>query len=161
MKKLKAPACALLFLCFALVPAAGHADADRVIVHGTGYPPIRAHSRSHAYIMAKRAAVLDAYRNAVKASLSGNGGSGAYDRLYYENLSGFVKGMEIISEEYLSDGGVRIRASVHITDAALQKQTDRTGNGFREPYAERRDGPEKVSIDKWYEIISGTVKFEK
>ncbi|MEW6417302.1 MAG: hypothetical protein AB1480_04185 [Nitrospirota bacterium] len=141
--------------CLVAVPLIEATDSDSIIVSGIGYPPIRAQSKAQALLMAKRAAVLDAYRNALRV-VSGEV-SETYDKTFYENLSGFVKGMKIISEDYLDDGGVRIEAIISSKDPSIfQKGKYVTG-----AFSENQGSPEKVTVEEWYRIISGMVRIEK
>jgi len=146
---------AFLLAFLAVVPLWGSANSDSVIVSGIGYPPIRAQSEAQALLMAKRAAILDAYRNALRI-VSGEV-SETYDKTFYENLSGFVKDMKIISEDYLGDGGVRIKAIVFLKDLTIFHK-DKV---VTRPLSENQRSPEKVTVEEWYRIISGMVRIEK
>lgn len=154
------PVAALLQICFVMIlaafAAAGSVDNDTITVQGTGYPPIRAESAAQAHLMAKRAAVVSAYRNALSAGAqSGSGGD-----VTYQELSGFVSGLTIVEEEYLKDGGIRITAKVPRKNVAISslpgtegRRTERSNNGIR--------GPERVSMDEWYKIIDNLVRIDK
>ena len=85
-----------------------HYKTDSVVVNGTGYPPIKAQDPAQARLMARRAAILDAYRNALAGADTKETG----EPDFYSHLEGFVSGITIIDEEYLIDGGLRIRAQV-------------------------------------------------
>jgi len=149
----------LLFILSAL-PLFGSTDSDNIIVYGIGYPPIKAHSETQALLMARRAALLDAYRNAIKAA-SGEGSEPNEDKTFYENFSGFIKGMKIVSEEYLGDGGLRVKASVSLRDISLFQKGQYKNEGSKRYLPERLNGPERVTVEEWYRIISGIVRFEK
>lgn len=144
-----------LIVCLVDVPVIEATDSDSIMVYGIGYPPIKAQSKAQALLMAKRAAILDAYRNALRV-VSGEV-SETYDKTFYENLSGFVKGMKIISEDYLGDGGVRIKAIVSLKDLTIF-QKDKSVIGA---FSEKEGSPEKVTVEEWYRIISGVVRIEK
>lgn len=118
-------------------------------VQGLGYPPIRAENAAQARLMAKRAAVVDAYRN----SLAGKTAQGQGSDLRYEELSGIVSGMTIIKEEYLKDGGIRITAKVQ--NNTIQPSAD---SEIRR--SDSRRGPQAVTLDEWYSIINNLVRFE-
>ncbi|MBI5074151.1 MAG: hypothetical protein HZB62_03110 [Nitrospirae bacterium] len=119
-------------------------------VQGLGYPPIRAESVAQAHLMAKRAAVVDAYRNALaNRSVQGQGSD-----IHYDELSGIVSGMKIIKEEYLKDGGIRITATVPKTTVLLS-----AGPEIRR--SDVRRGPQSVTLDEWYLIIRDLVRYEK
>lgn len=128
-------------------------DSDTIVISGIGYPPIRAQSAAQARLMARRAAVLDAYRNALASA----GSSGGDEPVFYEGLSGFLKGLtiEIEKEEYLEDGGVRIRAKISGKGLAVAARPTR--EGLPET---GRGGPSPVPLNEWYRIIEGSVRFE-
>ena len=141
----------LIVSAFIFLSEAGSAqDNDALTVHGIGYPPIKAYSAAQARLMARRAAIVDAYRNAL---LSAGHKNHDEDNLY-TGISGFVKDMAVIEEEYLNDGGVRIIAKIPFKSIAAYSKavTKRT--------AEKSQGPSRVSIDEWYEIIKPLVKIE-
>jgi len=122
---------------------------EMTTVQGLGYPPIRAENAAQARLMAKRAAVVDAYRN----SLAGKTAQGQGSDLRYEELSGIVSGMTIIKEEYLKDGGIRITAKVQ--NNTIQPSAD---SEIRR--SDSRRGPQAVTLDEWYSIINNLVRFE-
>jgi hypothetical protein len=127
-----------------------------VSVQGIGYPPIRAESTAQAHLMAKRAAVVNAYRNAVAAGTSSGNGSD----VTYQELSGFVGGLTIVKEEYLKDGGIRITAKVpkkNVVVSSVSGTEVRRSEGPREEFR----GPERVSLDEWYKIINNLVRIDK
>lgn len=130
----------------------GHfSDNDTLTVSGLGYPPIRAENAAQARLMARRAAVLDAYRNA----MAGAGGPNADENTFYTGLSGFVKGMIVEREEYLEDGGVRLFAKVPRKNIAVSQKATRRGG------AETLKGePSPVPLEQWYRIIERSVRFE-
>ncbi|MCL5023426.1 MAG: hypothetical protein M1497_08700, partial [Nitrospirae bacterium] len=119
-------------------------------VTGIGYPPIKAQNAAQARLMARRAAILDAYRNA----LAGAEAQGYDERTFYTGLSGFVKGMTVENEEYLGDGGIKIRARVRTGGVLVSPGTQKKKAGVT------RNGPSPVPLDKWYAIIKRSVKFE-
>lgn len=125
-------------------------DERTLEVSGIGYPPIKAESAAQARLMARRAAILDAYRNALSAA----GAAGNDEKAFYSGLSGFVKGLTIEKEEYLGDGGLRIIAKVRTGNVTPST----TAPHDRRP--ERRGGPSAVTLNEWYRIIEGSVRFE-
>ncbi len=125
-----------------------HAEGDSIMVSGVGYPPIKAENAAQARLMARRAAVLDAYRNA----LGRPGTAGGDEKIFYSGLSGFVKGLVIDREEYLEDGGIRIFGRIPRRNIAPVPAA-RSGPG--------PDGgkPSAVPLNEWYKIIERSVKF--
>lgn len=143
-------------MSFGTTGLADEAAEEMVSVQGIGYPPIRAESPAQAHLMAKRAAIVNAYRNALSAkTASGNGGD-----VTYQELSGFVSGLTIVEEEYLKDGGIRITAKVPKKNIAVSSGR-RTEVGTEGRRAERSGGPERVSLDEWYKIIDNLVRIDK
>lgn len=82
------------------------AQSARIEVTGKGYPPKRNISEVRKRLLARRAAVVDAYRilssilNGVSGSIAG--GEGVL------HTSGFIKGAEIKGVRYLPDGKVEV-----------------------------------------------------
>jgi len=124
---------------------------DTIVVSGMGYPPIRAENAAQARLMARRAAILDAYRNALAAT----GSSNSDEQTLYAGLSGFVKGLTVEREEYLEDGGVRIFAKVSGRSLVVTPRPTREGVTEK-----NRGGPSPVPLDEWYRIIERSVRFE-
>jgi hypothetical protein len=145
-----------LLILFLALPSLLSATEDRetgnstLEVSGIGYPPIKAQNVAQARLMARRAAVLDAYRNA----LAGSGTANGDEKTYYSGLSGFVKGLVIDKEEYLEDGGVRIRGTVPAGNIAVSSGT--TGKGT----TEKGGTPSQIPLDEWYKIIDRSVRFD-
>jgi hypothetical protein len=123
-------------------------EGETVIIKGIGYPPIKAESIAQARLMARRAAVIDAYRNA----LSMAGRERYEDGYFFSSLNGFVKGMTIIDEEYLKDGGVQITAEVPFENITVLSK-----NISEIPGGGKRHGLKKISVEEWYEIIKKLV----
>lgn len=126
-----------------------------LLIHGLGYPPIKAQSTAQARLMAKRAATIDAYRNAlVKAGFSEYN-----EESFYSGLSGFVSGMNVIEEEYLKDGGIRITALVQVKNVTV---TSATTSASKKPMEiEKNTGPSAVELNEWYKLIEKIVIIEK
>lgn len=122
---------------------------ETITVQGLGYPPIRAESETQAHLMARRAAVVDAYRN----SLAGKNAQGRGADIQYHELSGFVSGMTIIKEEYLKDGGIRVTAKVP-NSAVLPS----AGSDMRK--SDSRRSIQSVTLDEWYLIIRNLVRYD-
>ena len=134
---------------FSLPAEAGSSqNSDPGVVSGVGYPPIKAENPAQARLMARRAAILDAYRNV----LSARGTAQADEQTFYTGLSGFVTGLAIEREEYLEDGGIRIIARV--PSSAVTPRESRRGN------AGTGQGPSPVPLNEWYRIIERSVRFQ-
>lgn len=123
---------------------------DAFVVSGIGYPPIKAENSAQARLMARRAAILDAYRNALSGTESPHGD----EQVFYNGLSGFVKGMTIEREEYLEDGSVRIVVRIPARGVTVSPKTTEKG------VAEKSTGPSAVPLNEWYRIIERSVKYE-
>lgn len=82
------------------------AQAAWLLVTGKGYPPRREISEPRKRLLARRAAVLDAYRLlAVRLTSTSEciiGGTG------YRHIRGFIKGAEIKDVRYFPDGKVEV-----------------------------------------------------
>ncbi len=139
----------ICFIFFSAVTCIAEDSLKAAVVQGIGYPPIKAENASQARLMARRAAVVDAYRNSLAGSMAEAPGSD----YQYEELSGFVSGMKIIQEEYLKDGGIRITAAVPKGRVQSPAESEMAGSGLRR-------SPRAVSLDEWYSIIRNLVRFE-
>ncbi|MBA4395238.1 MAG: hypothetical protein C0407_16935 [Desulfobacca sp.] len=145
-----------LGIFFAAVWAVWASDSQ-ISVSGIGYPPVKAQNKAQALLLAKRAAMLDAYR---KALLGQNARPYEEDEHFYRGLSGFVKGLTITQEEYLNDGGVRIEATVSKKDISSFDREKQLKKKRPEKRPVTVEGPSVVTIDEWYKIIEKMVDFE-
>ncbi len=134
---------------------AAETKAAQKTVQGIGYPPIKSVTKIQALLMARRAAILDAYSKLVWRS-----GERA-EESFFVHLSGFIRATKIISEELLPDGGVRVTMSLepgmasHVSPP-LERHTIRVN-----PILQRRQiGPKQVSQEEWFELISSMVTFD-
>ncbi len=104
--------------------------------------------------MARRAAVLDAYRRILSL---GEKGVDKGNLHFYDNISGFVKGAQIVQEEYLSDGGLLVTLEVSTEDIALIRNMSVAA----EKSEEFSGKPKKITLNEWYRIIERFVVFTK
>lgn len=144
----------------------GRAAEERLTVYGVGYPPVKVQNKTQALLMAKRAAIMDAYRNALTSREDFNRSDN--EEIFYRRLSGFIRGLTITREEYLNDGGIKIEATVSSKDLFLRKKektgkTISVGTNFDPVRKEKpavKEGPAKVTVEEWYKIIEKMVQFE-
>jgi len=129
-------------------------DNDTLIVQGIGYPPIKAKSMAQAHLMAKRAAIIDAYRNA----LAETGIQNYSENTLYAGLSGFVSGLTVLETEYLEDGGIRILARVPVKNITVSSNTVKS---IPKNPRETLLGPLRVTLNEWYRIIKKLITIEK
>ncbi len=127
---------------------------DALIIYGVGYPPIKAQSLAQAHLMAKRAAIVDAYRNALAMA----GAQNYTDEELYKGLSGFVKGLKILDEEYLEDGGIRITAPVARENVTVASVVIGSASKIQR---KKVPGPIRVTLEEWYKILKNLVTTEK
>lgn len=149
MKKVKVTAL-IMMLCFSLVPAAvnatavninvttapddtfaateirGHTDWRNGVVQamGVGVPPVTANSPAQANAMARRAAVVDAYRNLIEQVGEVRVEAATTVRNYeIENdtiktrISGLVQGARVINEQFMPDGSCQVTVEVDLFGA--------------------------------------------
>lgn len=143
----------------------GLAAEERITVYGVGYPPVKVQNKTQALFLAKRAAIMDAYRNALNSQNDFRRSDN--EEIFYRRLSGFVRGLTITSEEYLNDGGIKIEATVSPKDLFFRKKEKsgkRSGGTVFDPIRKEKpraiEGPVKVTIEEWYKIIEKMVQFE-
>ena len=149
-----------LFLGIVLPPESipAPSGSNHIIFYGIGYPPVKAENKAQALLMARRAAILDAYRNALRSRSDSTESNS--EGSYYEGLVGFVKGMTIIAEEYLKDGGIKITASVSEGNILVSSKSEYSKKKIGKNAPTRCLGPVTVTIEEWFKIIEKIVTFE-
>lgn len=119
----------------------------RLRVTGRGRAPERAMSKPQLRLMAKRAAMVEAYKNMVVAlgevRSSVVGGTG------HETVRGFVKGIELTETRYYENGDVEVDIELVVPGG--------TGE-IRAPRERRRFGGEEglTMVERGHGKISGT-----
>jgi hypothetical protein len=143
---------AIVFVLLLIALKGEYAWAETQIeVVGIGYPPIQSSSTAQALLLARRAALLDAYRNALRATSQVPGADEEGQLL--EVISGTVRGSTVLAAEYLEDGGVRLRTMVRVNDPPTLGQNRETGSASSGSRA-----PRTVSLARWQEIVRQFVR---
>lgn len=86
--------------------------ADVIRVKGRGVAPMRAKGRLQARLLARRAAVVDAYRNLGLRLQREWSSVPQYES--YINETMFLRGAKIIRTDYLSGGRVEVEAELEV-----------------------------------------------
>lgn len=129
------------------------------LVEGIGYPPVKASSRTQALLMARRAAVLDAYRNALRGREEN--GETLPEWGAYEGFSAFVRGIILVDEALLADGGVHV--TVRVARGNFSPLGGKGGDvqmTGRDRKPEAYTGPIRISEEEWYKVIEKMVRFD-
>jgi hypothetical protein len=132
--------------------------ADAFTVTGIGYPPIRAVNEAQALIMARRAAMLDAYAHALYENVAFEAPES--DTRFYRDFSGFIQGMAVTEESYLSDGAVKVVLRRKKTSPLPDKHSSYLKPQLKEvDQVEGFRAPRPISRDEWSHIIEKIVIF--
>lgn len=133
----------------------GLCAAQSIVVTGIGYPPIKAASRAQALTMARRAAVMDAYSKVLWRQSTVP--ESVREETYYLHFSGFIRGMQIEEETLLPDGGIQVRVSSPLPVTAEGKNSPVKLKREKIKRKISQTTPQPVSLDEWFEIITGIV----
>jgi hypothetical protein len=134
------------------------ADDEFRLVQGIGYPPVKVGSKTQALLMARRAAVLDAYRNTVRTREEDREAITEWD--LYEGFPAFVRGIILMDEALLADGGVQVTVKVPSGNLLLSDRKDAVAAKGPERKSEHYTGPIRVNEEEWYRIIEQMVRFD-
>lgn len=134
-------------------PHAKTSLTSRIVATGRGKPPRKAVSKAQQKLMAKRAAMLEAYKNMAKAL--GDVRSNMVEGTGYETVDGFIKGVELSETRYYENGEVEV-------DIELIVSTQGGPEELREPPIEQpptetklllvEKGGGKISETEWRQI---------
>ena len=134
----------------AMTPAA----TGRVRATGRGRLPRRAGSEAQRRLMARRAAVVEAYKNA--AMRLGMGRSVVSAGTGTETVNGFIRGVELIETRYYRDGGVEAEVEFTVPAEAVPvapPAEDPRGGEEELLMVEKGGGP--MPEEEWREILGG------
>ena len=135
---------AIFLLGFAGIPHEVDQDDSILYVEGRGYPPIKSENLGQARLMARRAAVLDAYRNVLV--LLGNEKDQRSDDVELAVAYGYVRGAQVIDEFFLSDGGVKVRLAYPLSEEEMARLGKK---GSTQRMAVVLSEPKVVDLETW------------
>jgi hypothetical protein len=108
----------------AVIPGSIDWARGTVRAAGVGVPPAAAHSQAQAYAMARRAAVVDAYRNLLEAvgqvrveAATTVKNFAVESDVVRTRISGLVQGARVVSEQALADGSCQVTLEVWLFGA--------------------------------------------
>ena len=127
------------------------ATPDRACIRatGTGFPPSSATDQRQARLLARRAAIVDGYRNLIR-SIDGMEpliGRGTVIRTTH----GFVKGAKVLDTRYLKDGKVEADVGVEIHGRVQMIKNA----GYAVLYEALPEHGEELTQDEWVELKEG------
>jgi hypothetical protein len=134
-----------------LVSPVPPAAVSRVRTTGRGRAPGRSGSAAQQRLMAKRAAVVEAYKSAAKTLAQSR--SGIIAGTGSETVSGFVRGVEVMETRYYRDGDVEVDVEfmVPVPPAVPAGGTPGSDDGL--VLVEKGGGP--MREEEWREILGG------
>jgi hypothetical protein len=129
--------------------------AARLRVTGRGHPPQRAMSESQSRIMAKRAAMLEAFKNMAKAL--GKVQTHLTEGTGHESVNGFIKGMELMETRYYpnKDVEVDIELAIQAQDhpEGVRPSPAMEGACAKEKPILIEKGGGRISVSEWKKIF--------
>ena len=137
----------------------GYAHAEEIIIHGIGYPPIRVDDKVQALLLARRAAVLNAYAHALQKKSTAT--APAADPVFYNDLSGFIRGMTVIRQHFLADGGVEVVMRGETDNIEIQTRGAARQDKGVAGAAERKKVSDLISQEEWFQVIEGKVDISR
>ncbi len=90
-----------------------HPEKGMIKAAGTGYPPSRITDERQARLLARRAAIVDGYRNLLKSF--DNLSNWIENRNIIDRVSGFLRGARILDTRYFSDGKAEVDLGLEVT----------------------------------------------
>lgn len=121
---------------------------------GLGLAPRKATQPKQAYLLAKRAATVNAYRNLLRAF--GDIATYICDGSSYIKERGFIKGVEILDERKYPDGRVEVEVGIKVNLRRARSISRIEKNGYRVIYeTEDMKKPSTViTRQQWLEMHS-------
>jgi hypothetical protein len=144
-----------LFILISAVIAANAYCATAIIeVSGKGSCPVSMKNTSQGDLLARRAAIVDAYRNLLNALRDVKpyllGGKG------YISQGGFIKGMRILSETKNADGRVELIVGLNVNLRDVRRLKDARTKRYSINYGinEATEASKEITREEWLEIIN-------
>jgi hypothetical protein len=143
-------------------------EDNKIQAVGMGIAPTYAHSAAQARILARRAAVVDAYRNLAEQAKGVNidadttvENAMVTNDTIHQKMSAFIQGARIVSEKMESDGSYTVTMEVplfgvsnSLSSTVLEKPAQK--ESFPEPVASVAPSTASTSVDVHVTIGSGT-----
>lgn len=136
-------------------PAPGAAEAGPLIATGRGRQPWRSASKAQARLMAKRAAMVEAYKN--MAGMLGMSDGGPREGTGGEHVEGFIRGARLKETRYYANGDVEVDLEMTIPAGGVREGSSESAAGKAEGkdrellFVEKGGGT--IGESEWREIL--------
>lgn len=135
---------------------ASQAQASERTVSGVGYPPIKTLTKSQAILMARRAAILDAYAKVARYQYPDK----FKEDESLQHISTFIRGMKVLHEDFLADGSIQVTVSYGTGSLSSSPTVQGKAERKKDPVQHQQAGVKTINRQQWLQVISPFVNIE-